>query len=369
MSTPGITPARSLRALGPILGLAAAWGFFAALTPANFLTLDNHALMLLQTTVVGVAAVGATLIIISGGIDLSVGSTIALSTVVVALLLKAGSGAALACAGGIATGALCGAAIGAIVTGRVLVVGAIVAAAATAWWAWPRWGPWPSLGAGALVAAFGAVAVVRVRRRLVLSPFIATLGAWGAIRGLSKGIADNQPVYPSDSGALGGLMNVSGGGLSGVLPPSVWILAAAAIATAGLLAYTVFGRRIFAIGGNEHAARICGVPIERTKMIIYAVGVSFAGLAGVLQFSYLSMGDPTTAGGYELKVIAAAVIGGASLSGGEGSVRGTLIGALLMTVVDNGCTKLGLDNWVQEIVTGAIIIGAVAIDRARHAGR
>src|SRR5262249_49850802 len=100
--------------------------------------------------------------------------------------------------------------------------------------------------------------------------------------------------------------------------------------------------------------------------LVYMIAIACAGVAGLLQFSYLSMGDPTTADGYELKVIAAVVIGGASLSGGEGSVLGTIVGALIMTVVDNGCTKLGLDNWVQEIVTGGIIVTAVALDRWRH---
>ena len=101
-------------------------------------------------------------------------------------------------------------------------------------------------------------------------------------------------------------------------------------------------------------------------MLIYTLGVGCAGVASVLQFSYLTIGDPTTAEGYELQVIAACVIGGASLSGGEGSVRGAIIGALIMTVVDNGCTKLGLSNWVQEVVTGGIIVAAVAMDRLRH---
>ena len=121
-----------------------------------------------------------------------------------------------------------------------------------------------------------------------------------------------------------------------------------------------------AIGSNQEAARLCGVRVEWTTLWVYILGSGFAGLAGVLQFSYLTMGDPTTALGAELDVIAAVVIGGGSLAGGEGSVAGALIGALIMTVVGNGCTKLGLDNWVQEIVTGVIIILAVALDRWRQ---
>jgi ribose/xylose/arabinose/galactoside ABC-type transport system permease subunit len=121
-----------------------------------------------------------------------------------------------------------------------------------------------------------------------------------------------------------------------------------------------------ALGSNRETARLCGVDVARVEVRVYVLGVLCAGIAGVLQLSYLSMGDPTTAQGYELKTIAAAVIGGASLAGGEGSIGGTLIGALIMTVVDNGCTKLGLDNWVQELVTGGIIVAAVALDRLRQ---
>jgi ribose/xylose/arabinose/galactoside ABC-type transport system permease subunit len=133
-----------------------------------------------------------------------------------------------------------------------------------------------------------------------------------------------------------------------------------------LLRATKLGRHALAVGSNEEAARLCGIDVERTKLAVYGLGVGCAGIASVLQLSYLSMGDPTTAQGAELKVIAAAVIGGASLSGGEGSILGTLLAPLLMTVIDNGCTKLGLDNWVQECVTGAIIVAAVAVDRLRH---
>lgn len=355
-----------LGSLGPLLGLIAVWAFFAILVGPPFLRWDNQRLMLLQTAVVGVAAVGATLIIITGGIDLSVGSTIALGTMVIALLLKAGATPGVAALGGVATGLLCGAAIGAMVVGQVARVAAIALGAAATWHLWTRLGPAPAVAIGLGVAAVGIALAHFFLKRLPLSPFIVTLGMWGALRGLAKGVGDNQPVYPDSIGWLGALMMPSGPGVLGILPPAVWMLIALAVLMAAALRATVFGRHAFAIGDNEHAARVCGVPVERTKLLVYTVAVGCAGLAGVLQFSYLSMGDPTTASGYELKVIAACVIGGASLSGGQGSVRGTLIGALIMTVVDNGCTKLELDNWVQEIVTGGIIITAVALDQVRH---
>ena len=355
-----------LRTFGPLVGLMAVWALFAVTAGAAFISWDNQKLMLLQTTVVGVAAVGATAIIISGGIDLSVGSTIALTTVVIALLIRAGWPGWAAGAGGVGAGLVCGAAIGAVVVGHVGRVAAVAAGAGTAWWAWERFGAAGATGAGVAVTLVLLAVNERAKVRLPLSPFIVTLGMWGAIRGVAKGLGGNQPVYPDDPGWLPALMNVQGDGVFAVLPPGVWMLLGLAAGMAVVLRSSVFGRQVFAIGGNEHAARICGVRVGRTKLLVYTVGVGCAGLAGVLQFAYLSIGDPTTALGYELKVIAAVVIGGASLTGGEGTIRGTLIGALIMTVVDNGCTKLGLDNWVQEIVTGAIIVAAVAIDRVRH---
>ena len=140
------------------------------------------------------------------------------------------------------------------------------------------------------------------------------------------------------------------------------------VLVAAVLKFTKFGRHLFAVGSNELTARLCGVPVERVKICVYALGAAFAGLGAVLQFGYLTGGDPTTAVGLELNIIAAVVIGGASLNGGQGTVTGTLVGALIMSVVANGCTKLGLPNWVQEIVTGVIIVAAVSLDALRHRG-
>src|SRR5690606_1943658 len=140
----------------------------------------------------------------------------------------------------------------------------------------------------------------------------------------------------------------------GDLPPGVWGMLGLAVLVTLMLRYTRFGRHIFAVGSNELTARLCGVPVERVKLLVYTLGAAFAGLAAILQFSYLSGGDPTTAIGLELNSIAAVVIGGASLSGGQGTIAGTMVGALILSVVANGCTKLGLGNPVQEIVTGGI---------------
>lgn len=357
---------RHLRVLGPLLGLLATWAFFAALAGTPFTRWANLELMLLQTAVVGTAAVGATWIIVAGGIDLSVGSTIALGTMVAAYALRAGAAPLVAAGAAVGTGAAVGLLIGALVTGELLSVLAGAAGAVLAALLAPSAGP---LG-WALGAALG-VALARLllrgrRLALPLSPFIVTLGLWGALRGLAKGVGDNQPIYPPSTGGLARLMVTGEGGLGALLPLGVWLLLGLAALAALALRHTVFGRHVVAVGSNAETARLCGVRVERTQLGVYVLGAGCAGLASVLQLSYLSMGDPTTAQGYELKTIAAVVIGGASLAGGEGSIGGTLIGALIMTVVDNGCTKLGLDNWVQELVTGAIIVAAVALDRLRR---
>ncbi|MEA3209313.1 MAG: ribose transport system permease protein [Chthoniobacter sp.] len=324
-ATPAAVPRRidwaSLPArLGPVMGLVFVVALFALLRPATFLTTDNFQIMLLQTAVVGTAALGMTLIIISGGIDLSIGSNIALCTVAIALLLQHQVPPTLAALGGIATGAACGALIGLLVT------------------------------------------------RLHLTPFIVTLGMWGALRGAAKGLAGETMVSAPATWLNDLLQSLGPKNRWMIFPPGVWLMIALTLLVAALLRYTRFGRHIFAIGSNEQTARLCGVSLRRTKLLIYTVGLAFAGVAGVLQFSYLTVGDPTTAAGLELAVIAAVVIGGASLNGGEGSVFGSLMGALIMTVVANGCTKMNLANWVQEIVTGAIIIAAVVLDRLRHRG-
>ncbi|MEO0478047.1 MAG: ABC transporter permease [Planctomycetota bacterium] len=357
---------RWLEELGPLFGLILVWSLFAALRPGEFATWENQRLMLLQTAVVGIAAVGATFIIVSGGIDLSVGSTIALGTVVIALLLEAGAPVTVAALGGVFVGVAVGFTLGSLVVGRVGSALGLFGAVAVSWVTWEQFGPLGALACGVAVAVAIALLGGRVFPRLPLAPFIVTLGAWGALRGMAKGLGDNQPVYPDELGWLGDVMFVGKSGLTSVLPPGVLLFLATALVAGVVLARTRFGRHVFAIGSNEETARLCGVRVERTKLLVYIVGVGCAGLAAILQFGYLSIGDPTTAEGYELRVIAAVVIGGASLTGGEGSIRGTLVGALIMTVVDNGCTKLGLDNWVQEVATGGIIVTAVALDRLRH---
>ena len=144
------------------------------------------------------------------------------------------------------------------------------------------------------------------------------------------------------------------------------LFVALSIAMALMLRYTKFGRHIYAIGSNEETARLCGVNIARTKMLIYTLGIALAGVSGVILLAKIGQGNATEAVGYELAVIAAVVIGGASLSGGEGSILGTVIGALIMQIVIFGCGKMQMDSYVQEIITGSIIVAAVALDQLRH---
>ncbi|MBI5361671.1 MAG: ABC transporter permease [Planctomycetes bacterium] len=358
----------SIRSLGPALGLVFTWVLFALLAGGDFVALENQRLMLLQTAVVGSAAVGATLIVALGGIDLSVGSTIALGTMIGAMHLRGEPSFVLALLGCLATGAACGALIGALVIGELARVVGLVGGALIAWFVSREHGTVAGVGAGVAFAVIIAFGFARFVPKVPLSPFIVTLGAWGALRGLAKGLGDNQPVYPTSMGWIEDLMQPAQHGPLAFLPPGVWILLALALVGAFVLRRTVLGANLLAIGSNADTARLSGIDVERTKLLVYVLGIGCAGVAALLQLSYLSMGDPTTAQGAELKVIAAVVIGGASLSGGAGSILGTLFGALLMTVVDNGCTKLGLDNWVQECVTGAIIVAAVVVDRLRHTG-
>ncbi len=307
--------------VGPLAALILLWIVFVALRPDTFASANNFITMMRQTVVVSIAAVGMTMIIVSGGIDLSIGSSVALTSVVVAKLLVAGHGPVVAALGGIA--------------------------AATA--------------AGALNGVLVA--------RLGLLPFIATLATMTALRGAAKGLANEQKIDAPARGLDVLLAPLAPDRAFLLFPTGVWIALALAVVASVVLGSTRFGRHVFAIGSNEHTARLCGVRVEPTKLAVYALAGTCAGLAGVMEFSTLTVGDPTTAAGLELDVIAAVVIGGGSLSGGEGSILGAMIGAFLMTVVKTGATHMGMPNWVQEIVTGGIIAVAVGVDRLRHRGR
>jgi len=300
---------------GVLLGLALVLALFGALVGPQFFRAANLELVARQTVIVCVAALGMTMVIVAGGIDLSVGSVVALSTVATALTLQS-HGPALAAAGAIAAGAVCGAVNGLLVT------------------------------------------------QLRVVPFIVTLGTMLLVRGAAKGLADERRIEAPVTW-LNSLLRTARDGSGLWLPTGIWITVVLALIVALTLRYTRFGRHLFAIGSSERTARLCGVRINRTKVAVYTIAGMLAALAGIMEFSKLSVGDPTVSIGLELDVIAAVIIGGGSLSGGKGSVVGTLAGAAIMAVIQIGCSQLGLPNWVQQIVTGSIIVGAVALDRIR----
>jgi ribose transport system permease protein len=300
--------------VGPLAALLAVYLLFSALAPATFTGGVNLATMLRQTAVVALASLGMTFVILLGGIDLSIGSAVALTSVVVARALQSGAGVATAVA------------LGVLATGF------------TGW-------------VNGVLAARGRI-----------TPFIVTLGSMSVLRGVAKGLAGEQKIDADPHGLE--LLMTAGSGAA--LPAGVWLTLVLALSAAIVLHFTVFGRHVVAIGSNESTARLCGVPVERVVVAVYALCGALAGVAGVLEFSTLTVGDPTDSIGLELEAIAAVVIGGGSLAGGQGSVAGTLLGALLMTVIKTGCTHVGLPNWVQEILTGVIIVVAIGIDRLRR---
>jgi ribose transport system permease protein len=315
---------RSLRStlerFGSLLGLLGVVLLFAFATgaPLRYLSANNLRVVLAQTVIVALGALGMTLVIVSGGIDLSVGSTISLAGVCAAVLLKDGGPPA----------------------------GAVLLAVAT----------------GALVGLLNGLAITRLK----VVPFIATLGTLGIARGVAKWVAHQESVYPPATWIDSLAVTLPSPSWL-VFPAGVWIACLLAALMGLVLQRTVFGRRAFALGSSEPAARACGIGVDRLKVAIYACAGAFFGLAGLMQLSRLRQGDPTVAVGAELDVIAAVVIGGGSLSGGEGGIMGSMIGALTMAFLRNGTQQMGWPNYVQEIIIGVIIVAAVSLDRLRHA--
>ncbi len=301
----------ALTLLGPFIALLMVYAIFGMMNSAMF-SQDVMLSLLTQTVIVGTAAIGMTLIIIAGGIDLSVGSIIALCGVFAATLVTHTS-APVVFLGTIALGGLCGLVNGGLTVG------------------------------------------------LRLLPFIITLGTMQIFRGAGKIATKGTPVnLPFDVTAYKLWMGGAG------IPWGVWLMVLLVVLFSLILRYTRFGRHIFAVGSNEHTATLCGINVAKVKIFVYMIGGALAGLAAVMNMAKSSQGDPTTAMGMELDIIAAVVIGGASLSGGEGTVLGALIGALLMTTIRTGCVLNGIPTPWTEVIAGTVIIIAVIIDRLRH---
>lgn len=281
-----------------------------------FLTLDNLLAIGLQMSVIAIMAIGQMMVIISAGIDLSVGSVLALSGVVCTSLMARGYPISLAIPAGAAVGLLCGAINGLLISrGRI-------------------------------------------------PPFIATLGMMGIARGMaliiSGGVGIQLLELPESFKFIGG------GRVLGIVPVPVVLTLVLALSGFLLLKYTRLGRYTYAIGSNVEAVRLSGVNVNRCITWIYAISGLMCGLAGVILSSRLRSGQPTAGTGWELDVIAACVIGGASLSGGEGTILGALIGAMIMGVLRNGCNLLDISAFWQQVAIGAVIVIAVFIDQYRH---
>ncbi|RLU87554.1 sugar ABC transporter permease [Streptomyces griseocarneus] len=311
-SAPGQWFARAVLRNGPLGGLVALTVVMAVLS-RDFLGGQNVLNVGVQASVTAILAFGVTFVIVSAGIDLSVGSVAALSATVVAWAATSeGLPVWLAVLLGLAVGVVSG-----------LVSGALV--------------------------AYGR-----------LPAFIATLALLSVARGLALVISGGSPIaFPSSVSRLGDT-------LGGWLPVPVLVMIAMGAVAALVLARTYTGRAMFAIGGNEEAARLSGIDVRRRKLVIYALSGLFAAVAGIVLASRLTSAQPQAAVGYELDAIAAVVIGGASLSGGSGKASGTLIGALILAVLRNGLNLLSVSAFWQQVATGLVIALAVLLDTLRR---
>ena len=296
------------RRLGTLAGLALLVILLTVLSP-HFLTVSNLMNVLEQTSINAVIAVGMTFVILSGGIDLSVGSIVAISGVVLASVLRSNGGVPAALAAGLGVGIACG-----MINGLLVTVGR-------------------------------------------LAPFIATLGMMSVARGLALLYTDGRPI----SGFAAGFRALATSRVGPIPVPVILALAVYVIAHV-VLRRTRFGRYVYAIGGNEEAARLSGVPVRFHKTMVYALSGVTSALAAVLLTARLNSAQPIAGMMYELDAIAATVIGGTSLLGGTGTIGGTLIGALVMGVLRNGLNLLGISSFLQQVVIGVVIVGAVLVD-------
>ncbi|MEJ1990870.1 MAG: ABC transporter permease [Maritimibacter sp.] len=293
-----------------------------SLASGNFMQMSNMIAILQATSVNGVLAIAATLVIITGGIDLSVGTLMTFTAVIAGVVLTN--------------------------AGMPLPLGVLAA-----------------IGVGATSGLLSGTFIAKMK----IPPFIATLGMMLILKGLSLVVSGTRPIYFNDTP---GFDQISRGSLIGdiipalPIPNGVMILFIVAMAASYILGRTVLGRYCFALGSNEEAVRLSGVNTDRWKMAIYALAGGICGIAGILIASRLNSAQPALGLGYELEAIAAVVIGGTSLSGGRGTILGTLIGALIMAVLTNGLRVLSVAQEWQTVVTGAIIILAVYADMVRR---
>ncbi len=300
-----------------------------SLTSSAFFSMSNGMSVALQTTSIALLGIGVTVVILTGGIDLSVGSVLALAGTVAGLMVKDGYPVFIAMTAGVLVGGLCGLVNGLIVT------------------------------------------------RLKLAPFIATLGMMMIARGIALQLTGAAPV--SQLGAAfgelgnGSLFRYLGMGTNGLpkvifpgIPYPVILMMVVAVAVAVLLRRYPIGRHVYAVGSNEEASRLAGVNVEETKLFAYTLSGLLAGLTGIVLMSRLVTAQPNEGVMYELDAIAAAVIGGTSLMGGVGTISGTMIGAFVIGILRNGLNMNGVSAFIQQIIIGCVIIGSVYIDHLRN---
>jgi ribose transport system permease protein len=320
--------ARLLPALGQLLALILVFVGFAVADQiwgqGRFVEMRNLRVIAMTTAPLAVAALGMTMIIIAGGIDLSAGTAAMLSATILACTLKAEWHIAFCICATLLTGGVCG-----------LVNGLLISS-------------------------------------LKIPPFIVTLGTMTIFLGIAKHLAAGSTVFVDRVKIPGWLLS-----FTSTMPPDwhgnfpnlaigFWFAILLAMAVGCMLHYSVIGRHLFAIGSNEQTAILCGIPIFRTKTLVYGIAGILTGLAGLYMFSLVKMANPIEGIGKELKFIAAVVIGGGSLSGGRGTVLGTLVGASMMGVIGSGCDQLEISNSTQDIIIGCIIIAAVTVDQSRQ---
>ena len=300
-----------IQRLLPFFTLIALFIILSIASP-NFLTSTNLSSVVRQTAVINIMALGMTVIIISGGIDLSVGSILALGGLLGTMVMEKGGAIGSGVVVGLLVGMSCGLANGAMVT------------------------------------------------FLRINPFIVTLGTMGIFRGMALIISNGLPVHqiPKQYSYLGE-------GTLLAVPFVLWILLFCALVIHVILEHTRLGRYAFSIGSNPDAAYYAGVPVRFVTIVVYGIAGLLTGLSGMIEASRLMTGQPTGGQGYELTAIAAVVIGGGSLRGGEGSVLGTLVGAFIMGLLSNGSDLLGTNPYWQQVIIGAVIIIAVSFDELR----
>ncbi len=320
---------------GPILAMLVVIGVFAILDSiwgsGNYLSLRNTRIFLQESAMIAVPALGMTAIIIAGGIDLSAGAAIALCGTVVAMVLDKGGGGVLAVTAALAIGAACG-----LINGGLIVSLRVIPFVVT-------------LGTMTIFVGLARIGVNSVTTGSHISPSREEIPYW-----LDKMCSTAAPHEL-----------FSGVWLPRLTPP-VWVALVLAVLMWILLYRTILGRHIYAVGSSEATARICGISPAWVKLIVYTLAGLLIGVGGILNFADTKLGNPMGGSGLELEIIAAAVIGGASLSGGRGSIAGTLAGAVIMKAMRSGLVQLNVPDYYQQLFIGGITIAAVTIDQLRR---